>query len=82
MVGRISQGEQLFRGLKAAQARARAELKVLAGTLDQELAESAWLTCDVDPLLIFGVPPDEMWEAAIRRLGTDPAALQASSGVH
>jgi putative transcriptional regulator len=52
------------------------------GQLEQELAESAWLTCDVDPLLIFGVPPDEMWEAAIRRLGTDPAALQVSSGVH
>ena len=50
--------------------------------LEKELAESAWLTTDVDPLLIFGVPPDEMWEVAIRRLGTDPAALQTSSGVH
>lgn len=55
------------------------------GQLDKELASSAWLTTDVDPLLIFGVPPEEMWEAAIRRLGTDPAALQTSpgtSGVH
>lgn len=52
------------------------------GQLDKELAASAWLTIDVDPGLIFGVPPDQMWEAAIRRLGTDPAALQASSGVH
>jgi putative transcriptional regulator len=50
------------------------------GQLDKELAASAWLTADVDPLLIFGVPPEEMWEAAIRRLGADPAALQASSG--
>ena len=50
------------------------------GQLDKELASSAWLTADVDPLLIFGVPPEEMWEAAIRRLGTDPAALQTSSG--
>jgi putative transcriptional regulator len=52
------------------------------GQLDRELAASAWLMIDVDPLLVFGVPPDEMWETAIRRLGTDPSALQASSGVH
>ena len=52
------------------------------GQLEQELAASAWLTIDVDPALIFGVPPEEMWETAIRRLGTDPAALQTSSGVH
>src|SRR5678816_3586177 len=53
-----------------------------AGQLDKELADSAWLMTDVDPGLIFGVPPDQMWEAAIRRLGADPAALQTSSGVH
>jgi putative transcriptional regulator len=53
-----------------------------AGQLDKELAESAWLTTEVDPLLIFGVPPEQMWEAAIRRLGANPAALQTSSGVH
>lgn len=52
------------------------------GQLDKEIAASAWLTMDVDSTLIFGVPPDQMWEAAIRRLGTDPAALQASFGVH
>ena len=32
--------------------------------------------------LIFGVPAEQMWEAAIRRLGADPANLQTSSGVH
>jgi putative transcriptional regulator len=52
------------------------------GQLDKELAESAWLTTDVDAGLIFGVPADDMWETAIRRLGADPAALQTSSGVH
>ena len=50
------------------------------GQLDQEIAASAWLTLDVDPQLIFNVPADRMWETAIRRLGTDPSALQASSG--
>ena len=52
------------------------------GQLDKEIASSSWLTLDVDPKLIFGVEPDQMWEAAIRRLGADPAALQTSSGVH
>ncbi len=52
------------------------------GQLDQEIASSSWLALDVDPSLIFGVPPDEMWEAALKRLGADPAALQTSAGVH
>jgi putative transcriptional regulator len=52
------------------------------GQLDKEIAASAWLSTEVDPKLIFGVPPEQMWETAIRRLGTDPSALQTSSGVH
>jgi putative transcriptional regulator len=52
------------------------------GQLEHEIAASGWLTLDVDPTLIFNTPPEQMWEAAIRRLGADPAALQRSSGVH
>src|ERR1051325_11444389 len=52
------------------------------GQLDQEIAASGWLTMDVDPVLIFNTPPDQMWEAALRRLGADPAGLQRSIGVH
>lgn len=55
------------------------------GQLDHELAASAWLTLQVDPQLIFGVPPDRMWDVAIRRLGADPSVLQGrhgTSGVH
>src|SRR4051812_28555606 len=50
------------------------------GQLDQEIAASAWLTLTVDPALIFQVPPEQMWEVAIRRLGADPSALQITSG--
>lgn len=53
-----------------------------AGQLDAELAASAWLTADVDVALVFDTPAEEMWEAAIRRLGADPALLQMSRGVH
>ena len=52
------------------------------GQLDHEIAASGWLTMEVDPALIFTVPPEQMWETAIRRLGTDPANLQMSPGVH
>ncbi|MBI4485252.1 MAG: YqgE/AlgH family protein [Acidobacteria bacterium] len=52
------------------------------GQLEAELNASAWLISDVDRDLIFNTPPDRMWEAAIRRLGADPALLQMSRGVH
>lgn len=50
--------------------------------LEREIAGSSWLITDVDPALIFTVPAEQMWEVAIRRLGTDPAKLQMSPGVH
>jgi putative transcriptional regulator len=53
-----------------------------AGQLEAELQESAWLLSDVDADLVFRTPPDRMWDASIRRLGVDPAALHVSRGVH
>jgi putative transcriptional regulator len=52
------------------------------GQLDEELAQSAWLIGEVDLDLIFDVEASTMWDAAIRRLGADPSALQSSHGVH
>jgi putative transcriptional regulator len=52
------------------------------GQLDAELAQSAWLMSEVELDLIFDIDPAAMWETAIRRLGADPSALQASHGVH
>lgn len=52
------------------------------GQLDQELTDSSWLISDVAVEIVFHTRPADMWETAIRRLGVDPAALQASSGVH
>ena len=52
------------------------------GQLEAELQASAWLMSDIDGDLIFSTPPERMWEAAIRRLGADPATLQMSRGVH
>jgi putative transcriptional regulator len=52
------------------------------GQLDEELAQSAWLTADVTPQLVFDTASAAMWEAAIRQLGADPGLLQAGHGVH
>lgn len=52
------------------------------GQLDDELAQSAWLISDLHVDLVFDVDPAMMWDTAIRRLGADPSALQASHGVH
>jgi len=52
------------------------------GQLDAELHASAWLLSDVDRDLLFDTPSEQMWEAAIRRLGADPNALHISGGVH
>jgi putative transcriptional regulator len=52
------------------------------GQLEAELAASSWLMSDIDRDLIFNTPAERLWEAAIRRLGADPAALQMSRGVH
>ena len=52
------------------------------GQLEAELESSSWLITDIDRELIFQTPPEQMWEAAIRRLGADPAALTMSRGVH
>jgi len=53
-----------------------------AKQLDGELTASSWLISDVATEIVFDTNPAQMWEAAIRRLGVDPAALHASSGIH
>jgi putative transcriptional regulator len=52
------------------------------GQLDDEITASAWLFTDIALELVFETAPNMMWETAIRRLGADPANLQASGGVH
>ena len=83
----LSTSPDLLRRLLEPDAPPRARLMIGysgwgPGQLEAELQASAWLLSDVDRSLIFDTPPDQMWEAAIRRLGADPAALQMSRGVH
>lgn len=50
------------------------------GQLDREIQDNSWLVADADPDLIFHVAPDEKWQAAIQKLGFDPAMLSTEAG--
>lgn len=48
-----------------------------AGQLVGEILRNDWLIAPVDPALVFGGDPDAVWEAGLRSVGADPAALPA-----
>jgi len=52
------------------------------GQLELELRDDAWLLAPADPLIVFGTPPEQMWEAAFHSLGVEPSAILPSSGLH
>ena len=45
------------------------------GQLDDEIKQGAWLTAQCTSELIFDVEPEEIWPAAVRSVGVDPASL-------
>lgn len=45
------------------------------GQLMDELLRNDWLTAPVRPELIFSHDPEQVWDAALRSVGVDPAAL-------
>jgi putative transcriptional regulator len=51
-----------------------------AGQLEGEMQANGWLHCDADPDLIFSVPAEGRYDAAMKKLGVDPAFLAASGG--
>ena len=50
------------------------------GQLEEEMALNAWLTCDADFELLFGLPFDRRWQAAAGRLGVDLRLLSDQIG--
>ncbi len=50
------------------------------GQLEAEIGLNGWLTAEADPDLVFAVPDDEKWVAALATLGVDPLTLSASAG--
>jgi putative transcriptional regulator len=53
-----------------------------AGQLAEEMARGSWLHADVSLDLVFGTPPDEMWEKALRSVGIDPETIVHGAGVN
>lgn len=51
-----------------------------AGQLETEMSQNAWLNVSADPNIIFDVPPDERYPAALRLLGIDPGMLAGEAG--
>jgi putative transcriptional regulator len=50
------------------------------GQLESELQQNVWLTSPVYEDIIFELPVEQRWEAALRKIGVDPAALTETAG--
>ncbi len=51
-----------------------------AGQLEEELGRNGWLTVRADPAIIFDVPVQDRFVAAMRLLGIDPGMLSGQMG--
>ena len=50
------------------------------GQLEQELAQNAWLTVPADLSIVFELPPEERFAAALQLIGVDYASLSEIAG--
>jgi putative transcriptional regulator len=50
------------------------------GQLEEEIACNGWLTAEAETGLIYDVPDDAKWAAALNTIGVDPLGLSASAG--
>lgn len=48
--------------------------------LEEELRAGGWLTCAADAVLLYATAPDQLWNAALDRLGVDPRMLSSVPG--
>jgi putative transcriptional regulator len=51
-----------------------------AGQLEDEIIRNGWLTVEADPVVMFDLPVEQRFTAAIRLLGIDPNMLNAEAG--
>jgi len=51
-----------------------------AGQLEREMADNSWLSGPADSQILFELPPEQRWNAAVERLGVDLAALSSDAG--
>jgi len=46
-----------------------------AGQLEREIEDNSWLVAPLDHTLLFDVPLDDRWSAALRSIGVEPGTL-------
>jgi putative transcriptional regulator len=51
-----------------------------AGQLEQEIAHNGWLTVRADPHIVFDLPAEQRFDAAMRLLGIDSIMLTGEAG--
>ncbi|MDB5775922.1 MAG: transcriptional regulator [Herbaspirillum sp.] len=51
-----------------------------AGQLEEEIGRNGWLTVAADPEILFELPYEQRFTAALKLLGIDPVMLTAESG--
>jgi len=51
-----------------------------AGQLEEEITRNGWLTVPADPAVIFDMPVEERFAAALKLLGIDPMMLTGEAG--
>lgn len=51
-----------------------------AGQLEHEMSENAWLNVQANPDILFKVPYEQRYEAALAQLGIDPVMLAGDVG--
>lgn len=51
-----------------------------AGQLEEEISRNGWLTVRADPSIIFDLPIEERFAAAMKLLGIDPMMLAGEAG--
>ena len=45
------------------------------GQLEREIEENSWVIAPFDTSIVFEVPAEERWAAALRSIGIDPGTL-------
>ena len=50
------------------------------GQLEEEIGRNGWLTVGADPEILFNLPIEERYTAAMRLLGIDPLMLTSEAG--
>ena len=45
------------------------------GQLEREIEENSWVVAPLDPKILFDVPFEDRWTAALRSIGVDPGTL-------